>query len=198
MNWRVQVLGRLALTQGQREITHFERARVAVLLAYLAIHWRRPHPREELIELLWPDEDPALTRPRLRQALYSLRHQLEPPGVAHGSLLIADRNTVRLNPASFTCDAVDFERLAYEGRSREARALYVGDLLPGFYDDWILLERERLAEICEALPPESSRRGRVESSLHTPSLAASRAAILASRSQLATSPGAEPVLTRRS
>ena len=77
---------------------------------------------------------------------------MEPPGTAYGSILIADRHAVRLNPSAFTCDAVEFERLAREKRFDEARALYVGDLLPGFYDDWILIERDRLAELHESFP----------------------------------------------
>src|SRR4051794_18455041 len=40
------------------------------------------------------------TRNRLRQALSSLRHDLKPGGTLEGSVLLADRNDVRLDPAA--------------------------------------------------------------------------------------------------
>jgi len=170
MNWHVQVFGRLALYQGSQVITHFESGRVALLLAYLALFGRRSHPREELGELLWPEIAPEVSRQRLRQALYTLRHQLEPPGVPSGSVLIADRHAVRLNPTAFTCDAVEFERLVKHGRNAEARALYIGDLLPGYYDDWLLLERYRLEELFASLPLPSPAAEPTEAASVSPDL----------------------------
>lgn len=152
MNWRVQVLGRLALSRGEQVVTRFESRKVAALLAYLALFPRNPHSREELIEMLWAEADPDVGLPRFRQALYALRRQMEPPGTPPGSVLLADRYTVQLNPAAFTCDALDFERLVRQKRIADARALYTGELLPGFYEDWILRERDRLALLAENLP----------------------------------------------
>ena len=45
----------------------------------------------------------------LRTALSSLRRQLEPPGVPPGSVLVADRSQVRLNPAAAVTDTGEFE-----------------------------------------------------------------------------------------
>ena len=157
MNWRINVLGGLSLERGaQAVITHFESRKVAALLAYLALFPQHPHPREELMELLWPDEEPEKARQRLRQALYALRQQLEPPGTTPGSVLIATRHVVALNAACFTCDARLFEQLARQQKTEEAAAVYKGELLPGFYDDWILQERTRLALIREELCSHSA------------------------------------------
>lgn len=164
MSWRVQVLGRLALSQGSAVITHFESRMVGALLAYLALYPQRPHPREELIDLLWPEADLDAGRHRLRQALSTLRRQLEPPGTPYGSVLLADRHAIRLNPETFTCDAADFERLVRQKRFAEAVALYAGDLLPGYYEDWILLERNRLTALYERLSPEQALIVNVEDS----------------------------------
>ena len=152
MNWRIQVLGRLAVTQGSTLITRFESRKVAVLLAYLALHPGRAHPREELVEMLWPEVEPETGRQRLRQALSSLRRQLEPPGTPYGAVLMADRFDIQLNPDAFTCDAADLERRLRQRRYREAKALYAGELLPGFYEEWILTERYRLEALVENLP----------------------------------------------
>jgi predicted ATPase len=158
MIWRVKLLGGVSLSRGSQIITHFESSRVAALLAHLSLFSQHPRSREELIEILWPEEDPEVGRHRFRQALYSLRRQLEPPGIPPGSVLNSNRLTVSLNPETFSCDVVDFGRLVREKRFQEARELYVGELLTGFYDEWILTERDRLQETFEELPDGASIR----------------------------------------
>src|SRR5262249_2681740 len=82
---------------------------------------------------------------------------LAPAGEATGTLLLADRSTVQLCCAGFTTDVAEFEAAlqaaaqAQDGAERAgliARSveLYRGELLPGYYEDWILQEREWLAE----------------------------------------------------
>jgi DNA-binding SARP family transcriptional activator len=151
------MLGGLRVRRGEYVVSHFETRKTSTVLARLALLPNRDHPREELVELLWPDEDPNATRPRLRQALAVLRRVLEPEGVPEGSVLIADRSNVRLNSEAATTDLREFQdALQVAARSvvpedrvqslSRAVALYRGDLLPGFYDDWIIPERERLAD----------------------------------------------------
>ena len=58
---------------------------------------------------------------------------------------------MRFNPeASVTHDVRAFEELLRDPQdpASQARAadLYRGDLLVGYYDDWVLLERERLRQ----------------------------------------------------
>ncbi len=154
--WRVTLLGGLRAQQGERVITRFKTQKVAALFAYLAFHLRQAHPREVLIELLWPESDAPTLRNSLSVALSSLRHQFEPPGVPQGTILRADRFSVSLNPALVTTDVADFERALQEaGRAgssleraqhlTQAVELYQGPLLPGLYEDWIAAEQERLA-----------------------------------------------------
>src|SRR5207249_12211582 len=91
--WRIELFGGLRARHGDRVITRFRTQKTASLLAFLAYHRGRAHGREELIDLFWPDDDIDAGRHSLRQALTSLRHQLEPPGVEAGSVLIPDRAT---------------------------------------------------------------------------------------------------------
>src|SRR5262249_17844054 len=140
-----------------RVITRFRTRKVAALLAYLAYHAHRSHPREELIELFWPEGSPETSRRSLRVALASLRRQLEPPGIPPGAVLVASRASVRLNPELHVTDVALFEAALQAAskaedvaertqRLTEAAALYQGDLLPGHFDDWILAERQRMSE----------------------------------------------------
>jgi predicted ATPase/DNA-binding SARP family transcriptional activator len=155
--WHIELLGRLRATQGDCVLTRFRARRTGALLAYLAYYLDRPHPREVLIELFWPEAEPGSGRNNLSRELNSLRRQLEPPGVPAGAVVVADRNTVQLNPTACTTDVQAFEaalHTAARARSSTERAerlaeavdLCQGELLPGYFEEWILPERQRLAE----------------------------------------------------
>src|SRR5712692_2845008 len=107
--WRIEMLGWLRAVQGDRVVTHFRSRKVAALLAYLAYHRQRSHPREELIELLWPECDPKAGRRNLRVELTALRRQLELPGTPAGSVIVSDRATIQLNPRACATDVAAFE-----------------------------------------------------------------------------------------
>ena len=155
--FRVEMLGRFRVLQDSREISRFRTQKTAALLAYLALYCARSHPREVLLEQFWPDSTLEAARSNLSVALNALRKQLEPPGVPAGAVVIADHTQVRLNPMAFTSDVEDLEQalraaeLETEADRRMAawrRAvdLYAGDLMPGFYEEWVLAERERLRD----------------------------------------------------
>ena len=63
--------------------------------------------------------------------------------------LIVDAETARWNAdGGALVDAIEFERLAGDVATRaQAVELYAGDLLDDVYDDWIVVERERLRAI---------------------------------------------------
>jgi predicted ATPase/DNA-binding SARP family transcriptional activator len=157
MPWRIELFGWLRATHGDCVVTRFRTQKCGSLLAYLAYYRYRSHPRDALAELLWPDCDRDAGRHRLRMAVSSLRHQLEPPGVPPGAVILGDRNSLQLNPAACTTDVTRFEAaLAAVGRARssaervqhfcELVELYRGELLPGYFEEWVLPERQRLAE----------------------------------------------------
>jgi len=106
---RIELLGGLRVSQGERVITRFSTWKTGALLGYLACYADRAHPREVLIELLWPERSPAAGRQNLSTALTSLRHQLEPPGIRSGAIIRADRFSVHLNPDAVATDVGDSE-----------------------------------------------------------------------------------------
>lgn len=152
--WRIELLGGVRATRQGWTVSRFRTHKAEALLGYLAFHCERPQPRELVTELLWPDSEPALGRNNLSRELSSLRHQLEPPGVSPGSVVLAGRTTIQLDPAAVATDVADFEeRLARAARAtgservellRVALALHAGELLPGHYQDWIEPARDRL------------------------------------------------------
>ena len=155
--WRIQLLGGLSARRGEQEILRFQTRKTGALLAYLAYHAKQHHCREALIENLWPEADMHNGRHSLSQALSSLRRQLEPPGVPAGSVIQTTNATVRLNPVAVTTDVSEFASQVQAARQasergervsllRRAIEHYPGDLLPGFFEDWVLVERERLTQ----------------------------------------------------
>jgi DNA-binding SARP family transcriptional activator len=154
---RIELLGGLRAARDGSTIARFQTRQTGLLLAYMAYHLRRSHPRTVLCELLWPEDDLEIARHKLRVALSALRRQLEPPGSASGSVLVADRSSVQLNAVVVTTDVADYE-LAIEAAVRAARTsertehlvraveLYGGELLPGYTEDWVFQERGWLAE----------------------------------------------------
>jgi len=155
---RVELLGGLRVQQGERTITRFRTQKTAALLAYLAYHLDRAHPREVLAELLWPWASPTAGRESLSTALASLRRQIEPPGLPKGAVLKTDRFSIQLNPQTVSTDVAEFQAAlqAAEQAGNEtervqaltdAVGLYRGPLLPGYYQDWVLPEQDRTAEL---------------------------------------------------
>ena len=65
--WSVRMLGMLEASNGDVKLSHFISQPIAALLARLALLPKQAHPREELIELLWPGVDLAVGRNRLRR-----------------------------------------------------------------------------------------------------------------------------------
>ncbi len=148
--WQLRLLGAVQLQQGPRLIDRFPSRAVVLLLARLALAPDRAHPREELVELLWPGAELAVGRNRLRQVLSTLKALLEPPG--EPTVVLADRLSLRLAAGLLDCDALRFEQALRAGRTQEAAALWRGELMPGHYDEWVLQERQRLATLHERLP----------------------------------------------
>lgn len=150
--WRVELLGGLRATRGSERVTKFRTQKSTLLLALLAVQPGREWGREELCEVLWPEIDLPVQRARLRDELRNVRDALGPEIVAKGK-----HASVAADSARLTSDVAEFDLSFLRAvRStapferveplRAAVALYKGDLLPGFYDDWSCGERERLRE----------------------------------------------------
>jgi DNA-binding SARP family transcriptional activator len=125
------LLGRFACRVGDDEVRlspTLER-----VLAFLALA-RRPVRRQELAAALWPRhaEREALTR--LRTVLWKV------PEVVRDAVLCVDAGSVGLHPDA----VVDLHVLdGVAGSAPDADLLLRGELLPGWSQEWVVLERER-------------------------------------------------------
>ncbi len=131
------------------------------LVALLAV--RGTLPRNVVSGLLWPDANGPRAHGNLRTALWRLG-KLCPELVAVEGDQLALRG-VEIDVATFTRWAtrlVDGGAMA-DDDVRTARSCRA-DLLPGWYDDWVVAEREQLSQLrlhaLEALARELAARGR--------------------------------------
>jgi WD40 repeat protein/DNA-binding SARP family transcriptional activator len=118
------------------------------LLAYLALSAGTGHRREQLAGLFWPDSAEANARSNLRHALWRLRQALAPGG----EYLLADDLGIAFDTtAAFWLDTAVLNRKLPEQPALDdllaAVSVYEGELLPGFYDEWAIRERERLEAV---------------------------------------------------
>jgi DNA-binding SARP family transcriptional activator len=154
---RFRLFGKFTAHHDAGLLTGLEASKDQELLSYLLIHRDRPHSREALASLLWGDTSTEKSKKYLRQALWRLHAALNSD--TSNDVLMVDQAWLSLNPCSnLWTDVADFERAfsAAEGVAgrqldadkarglKDAVTLYHDDLLPGYYQDWILFERERL------------------------------------------------------
>lgn len=141
------------------------------VLAFLALQLR-PQTRSYVAATLWVNFDEEHARACLRSALWRINrcgHQL----------VTADAWVLRLMP-DVVVDLRECTRSAQEVLRGEAKGgavrvddLTVGDLLPGWYDEWVVVEREHfrqlrlhaLEKVCEQLTDEGRFGEAVEAGL---------------------------------
>ena len=148
----IQLLGGVSLTYDDRPLTTISSGRSQMLLAYLALQSGAALPRQRIAFHLWPDSGETQARANLRKALSSLRQGLPNADDYIGS----DTKTLYWSSgADFTLDVAEFEAAVATAEKatdlrdqhtylKQAIALYRGELLRDWDDEWILPERERL------------------------------------------------------
>lgn len=129
---RVQLLGAFAIWNGSQKVDKFETRKVAQLAAILAAEPGRSWDRDHLCEILWPGEDAEFARPRLRQALASLRKSLASIGVDADEFMAQDRVSVALRTDT---DLETARRHLGNGRPDACFEL-VAEFVPGFTGEW--------------------------------------------------------------
>ncbi len=183
------LLGSFGGVLEDRSVINFVTDKSRALLAYLAVERQRPHRREALAALLWPDQPEERARQSLRQCLLHLRQALKAP-VTGPPFLWIEYNLVQIHPeAQLGLDVADFTAVtaAIENhphrhresclpcfqRAVELVSLYQGEFLAGFhladsalFEEWVLLKREwlhiRAVEALALLAEIEERRGKLE------------------------------------
>ena len=150
------------VTLDGESVTAFESEKTRALLAFLAVESDRPHRRESLAGLLWPDFPERSARINLRSALANLRTVIGDRD-AEPAFLDISRHAIQWNVESESwVDVSAFTTLVASAdadpdpvsRLEEAVELCKGGFLDAFsipdspiFEEWALLERERLQRL---------------------------------------------------
>ncbi len=151
----VRLLGSFDVKRDGKTITIPSRPAQS-LFAYLILSSGTLHRREKLAGMLWPDSTEESARDYLRHGLWRIRKALGPADSKgkEAPYLIADDIHIGFNSDSpFTSDAAEIEKIDIARASTDelirTLSIYQGELLPGFYEEWVVLEREHLRSIYE-------------------------------------------------
>jgi DNA-binding SARP family transcriptional activator len=161
----ITLLGPSAVTLDGTAVSGIKTTKALALLAFLTLEPDRPHRREALAGLLWPESTEQAARSSLRQAVANLRKVLKDSDLP---LLLSSRESLQINPdARYILDVAEFEAHIAStethqhrrlntcaiclSRLSQALDLYMGDLLSGIsipdapsFENWLVIRRESL------------------------------------------------------
>jgi predicted ATPase/DNA-binding SARP family transcriptional activator len=146
----VRLLGTFEIKYKKKSISISSRPSQS-LFAYLLLRAGTSHRREKLAGMLWPDSLEETARDNLRHSLWRIRKAL--PATPKAQYLLTDDLSIAFNASSeYWLDAAELEKLRENTSAGELISVlseYQGELLSGFYDEWVELEREHLSSIFE-------------------------------------------------
>jgi predicted ATPase/DNA-binding SARP family transcriptional activator len=143
----VRLLGGFRVAVGDQGVPEavWRQKRAAAVVKLLALEPTHRIHREQLIDALWPELEPAAAANNLRVALHHARQGLQAAGADPGAFLTRDGDVISLGvPELVRVDVDGFEaalRHAWQSpdpaASQAALDTYGGDLLPeDLYEDW--------------------------------------------------------------
>lgn len=150
---RIRLFGSLDLERDGRSLDRFSSRKARDLFAYLAIQRHGTHGRDNLAGTFWGDSSDEKARHALNTTLWRINRVL---GQSDNSYLRVSPQYIGFNNAADTwLDVAEFESrcIAAERTAspaeqialyQQAVTFYRGDLLQDCYEDWCIIERERL------------------------------------------------------
>jgi len=153
----ISLFGKFSIQSGGKP-RELEAQKAEELLAYLLIYRQRPHFREKLATLLWPNSTLSQSKGYLRQSLWQIHSTLD----KDNGLLQIESDWIRIEESNnFWLDVAEFEKTFHgvqdqKGKELDASqvealkvavAFHQADLLENWYQDWCLFERERLQNL---------------------------------------------------
>jgi DNA-binding SARP family transcriptional activator len=151
-NIRVKLLGDFRVFQDGHDISDSFSERIRLLFSFLLINSETSIPRKKIAYTFWPDSTESQARTNLRNLLHRLRKSLQLADtlfeygtqdirVCSDALINLDVHNFLSYLASANSSLNISDRISY---LQEGTRIYSGELLPDFYEDWILKKREEL------------------------------------------------------
>lgn len=171
---RVTLLGGFVAQVGGKSVSAnaWRLRKARELVKMLALAPRQRLHREQLMDVLWPDRDPASAANNLYQAVHAARRAL-----GAGALEVRDECLhlrAEVDVVQFEHAALDARRASSAPSLRAALALFGGELLPeNLYDDWTSTRRDELERLRADLETRLARLGAAASPSGLPADASS-------------------------
>lgn len=153
----IYLLGRFRVKTWGEPVTEnlWTRRSAKLLVKLLALKPHRQLHREQIIDLLWAEQDHETAFNNLNKAIHMARRALEPKLTkgTNSQFILTQKHQIILHaPGSLFVDVEEFERHAADAiknndieAGRTALELYRGDLLSeDIYEDWLAAKRESL------------------------------------------------------
>lgn len=177
MGFQIQLLGAFKIFRKEDQIPIPVRS-YAKIYSLIALQGEAGLSRRQMIQLLWPLDDPGVANGRLRVALSAIRKELK-------EALIESGDTLSFAPSEFTIDFLEMRALAdalQDELDDQQILAKIPDLLPilrqkmlpGFSDDWAEKSQTEWSAIALKL---LNRFDRVATETKKPSLVADIAAV---------------------
>ncbi len=147
------LFGKFAADCDEQPLKGLDASKDQELLSFLLIRNNQHHGREAVAAMLWGDNSTERSKKYLRQSLWHLQAILDSVGGKQPAPLLIEHDWLRVNPANPPwCDVGEFEKAVacaegipgkqltdtQAGILKSAVAQYRGDLLAGWYQDWVL------------------------------------------------------------
>lgn len=162
--FKIRLLGGVSIVSVEDQDVIDLPGKALELIIYLLLLSQKQYHREQLAALLWPDASASQSRKYLRQALWQIQSQMKSDQIR--SVLLSDTQWLRLNPEMLIWTDVAHMKYIYNKVKhipssdlgpeqyralQQASKLYQGELLPGWYHNWCMVERERLRSLYLAM-----------------------------------------------
>ncbi len=161
------LFGRFQARRAMPDWISLDARKMQEMMSYLLLFRERAHQREVLAGTLWSSSSRSRSRKNLRQSLWQLQHKRLPleEKADETPLLLVEKEWVQVNRDGIWLDVAELEAAfdlvsatpgeklseAQAAALLKATALYRGDLLEGWHEDWCVFERERLRAIYLAM-----------------------------------------------
>ena len=158
---QARFFGHFELLCDGEPVTLGRNGKALAILKYLLAHRARPVSQDHLMGWLWPESSLKKARWSLNSAIHVLRKLLSSCSPAAVNYVLLEEGYYRLSPSvQVATDIDEFDARYEQGRRLEkahqlpeaaveyekALELYRGDyLVEDLYEDWTMVERERLA-----------------------------------------------------
>jgi DNA-binding SARP family transcriptional activator/tetratricopeptide (TPR) repeat protein len=148
----VSLLGGFQITYNDQEVKTLQAERLILLVSYLHLNSEKPILRKQLAFTFWTDTTEEQARTNLRNLFHHLRKAF--PEI--DSFLETDGQSIQWKAdPPIESDVTQFHAALRQAKRAEndpariqylqqAIHIYRGELLPGYYEDWLLTRREEL------------------------------------------------------